>query len=318
MPRFPIQDVIALEASLRYPVITIVILQFLSCSSTVKAETAATTRGQFDGQKAYEHLVQQCAFGPRLPGSQGHSLTREYIRQHLEENGFRVGVQEFSARSPILDKEVPGYNLYGTRGAGTAKYLFSAHYDTRPYADQDPDPAKRREPVPGANDGASGVAVLLEIARVVHEAKMEQPVHLVFFDLEDHGLPADANGFCLGSRFMANHLPPGLDFTAGINLDMVGDADLELPMEGYSLAKKPKLVGDVWAVGNRLFPAVWRQEKGPSIYDDHMPFLGKGHAYIDVIDFTYPAWHTTSDTADKCSPHSLAAVGVTMIALMQN
>jgi len=297
----------------------VVIWQFAACGFTAEGVTSATQGApRFNPDRAFGHLLQQCTFGPRLPETPAMDQTRTYIRTHLEKCGFKVGLQEFSARSPLLGREVPGVNIYATHGTGPAKYMFSAHYDTRPFADQDPDPAKRREPVMGANDGASGVAVLLELAEAVHDAKLGKSVAFAFFDVEDHGAPADANGFCLGSRYMAAHMPPDLQFTYGINLDMVADNDLRLLMEGYSLAKTPKLVGDVWAVGKRRFPSVWIEEKGPSVYDDHMPFLGAGKAYIDVIDFSYPYWHTTGDTADKCSPQSLENVGVVALELIQN
>lgn len=263
-------------------------------------------------------LVKQVDGGPRLPDSPGIAITRELINKTLTDNGWSVHQQDFDAYSPILKQTASGQNIFAVYPKGAAvKYIVSAHYDTRPYADMDPDPARRQDPVPGANDGASGVAVLLELSRVLPQAAMKHGVALVFFDLEDHGVAGSNEGFCLGSRYFASHLPDEVkDFQSGINLDMVGDADLSLPMEGYSLSKAPKLTFELWRIGNSRFPDVWLKERGPSIYDDHMPFLGAGRQYIDVIDINYESWHTTHDTADKCSPKSLDIVGDTVATLI--
>lgn len=289
----------------------------LHCTGTAAAETTAPLN--FNGEKALELLATQVDYGPRLPGAEGHKKTRELILNTLAENGFTTGVQSFAVTSPLLNKPVTGFNLYGIFPPGKkVKYLLSAHYDTRPYADQDLNPARQKDPVPGANDGASGVAVLLELARVIPSLNLPHGVGLAFFDLEDHGVPTEPSTFCLGSNYMAQNLPPALDFELGINLDMVGDYDLKLPMEGYSLMRVGPEVTKLWQLGNQLYPQVFLLKKGPSVFDDHMPFLMRGRKYIDVIDFEYPAWHTTDDTTDKVSPESLEAVGLTMQRFIQN
>jgi len=265
-------------------------------------------------------LVKQVEAGPRIPGSPGLESTRKLIRDTLATNNFEVISQTFGAVSPLLNQKIQGENIVGIYPKGAkVKYLISAHYDTRPFADQDPDPARRAEPVPGANDGASGVAVLLELSRVLPLAKPAHGVALVFFDIEDHGAPGGANGFCLGSRYFASNEPVQIEgYQQGINLDMVADAELTLPMEGYSLSKAPKLTFDLWNKGSSLYPTIWIKQRGPSIYDDHMPFLALGKSYIDVIDFDYPPWHTTADTVDKCSAKSLDIVGDTILGFILN
>jgi hypothetical protein len=287
-------------------------------TNPVRTATDVNAPALFDGQRAMADLVRQVEAGPRLPDSPGLAATRQLIESTLAENGFTVGHQDFTVKSPLLGTDVQGQNLFGVYPKGApVKYIISAHYDTRPYADQDPNPAMRQMPVPGANDGASGVAVLLELARSFPKANPAHGVALVFFDVEDHGDAGSAGGFCLGSRNFATNLPVEVkDFEYGINLDMVGDADLKLPMEGYSLAKAPKLTFDLWRTGNVLFPSVWLKERGPSIYDDHISFHGAGKQFIDVIDFDYPAWHTTQDTPDKCSPSSLDFVGDTILSFI--
>lgn len=289
----------------------IVISLLLVCGFAVGGASAAGKGAGFDGASAYQFLIQQLQYGPRTPGSQATEKTRKLILGELAKNGFTTSTQEFRAFAPVLGKESKGVNLIGTfpRDA-KVKYVISAHYDTRPIGERSADPSQRHTPIPGANDGASGVAILLELARVFHDNPPPCGVALVFFDLEDLGLPTESDGFCLGSSFMAENLPKELaDFELGINLDMVGDQDLHLPMEAYSLAKAETAVQELWSIGSQLYPSVFVQEKGRAVYDDHMPFQKVGKAYIDLIDFDYPAWHTVEDSADKCSPDSLLAVG---------
>lgn len=288
------------------------------CKFGTASSSTTATQAHFEGNKAYDHLLKQVGFGPRLPASAAMTQTRDYILNELSSNGFSTGTQTFPAKSQLLNRTITGVNLYGVYPpGGKVQYLLSAHYDTRPFADQDLDPAKRQTPIAGANDGASGVAVLLELARVIRANPPAKPVALVFFDAEDHGLASDTSGFCLGSRYMAQHLPPALDFQAGINIDMVGDNDLRFTIEGNSNAKSPDVVERLWNVGAKLQPFVFVRETGRPIFDDHMPFIQAGRNFVDLIDFDYPQWHTTQDTADKCSARSLEAVGSVLDAFIR-
>ena len=285
------------------------------CFFAVGAAAGDPASVGFDGERAYGDLLAQMALGPRTPGSTAIAKVRELILDKLGRNGFSTGTQEFHAFSEVTASNFKAINLYGVFPKGAkVRYLVSAHYDSRPVADRDPDPSKRTLPVPGANDGASGVAVLLELSRAVPRLAAGHGIALVFFDAEDCGLSSQTEGFCLGSRYMAKHLPAGLDFEIGVNLDMVGDADLRIPHEALSLKHCPAVVRAFWAIGTRLHPGIFVDEPGPSVYDDHMPFVEAGKAYIDIIDFDYPAWHTTGDTGDKCSAASLKAVGDTVIS----
>jgi Zn-dependent M28 family amino/carboxypeptidase len=259
--------------------------------------------------------------GPRIPDHPGLEKTRQLITSRLEASGFRIERQTFVAPSQVLGRDVEGINLIGLRPDknGVVRTIFSCHYDTRPISDRDPDPSKRLLPKPGANDGASGVAVLIELARVIHERPVEEGVALVFFDLEDHGHSFDPAGFAMGSRHMARNLPQSLSsFRRGINIDMIGDADLRLPIEGFSATKARALVREVWNRGADMYPDIFVKEVGSPITDDHLPFLEAGHQYINLIDFTYAPWHTTNDTPDKCSAASLEAVGRTLESLLRH
>jgi Zn-dependent M28 family amino/carboxypeptidase len=200
----------------------------------------------------------------------------------------------------------PIKNIVGRRGAGHGRTILGAHYDTRLVADQDPDPAKRLDPVPGANDGASGVAVLLELARTLPTDILD--VELVFFDAEDNGY-IDGWDWVLGSRAFVTSLATTPD--AMILVDMVGDTDLRLPREANSDAA---LTASIWGVANRLgHGEIFIDEMGPAILDDHVPFLEAGIPAVDIIDFDYDYWHTTQDTPDKVSAESLEIVGSTIL-----
>lgn len=198
-------------------------------------------------------------------------------------------------------------NILATRGHENGYILMGAHYDTRMYADMDPAPGNRRTPVPGANDGASGVAVLLEIARVLPET-LDVPVRLVLFDGEDNG---DIPGWdwILGSRMFVSRMEEVPD--AVVIVDMVGDKDLDLYREKSS---SREIQDQIWEVGQELgYGENFIDHSRYTIIDDHTPFLEKGIPAVDIIDFEYPYWHTTSDTLDKVSPRSLKVVGETLL-----
>ena len=249
----------------------------------------------FDGQKAYEHVVAQCAFGPRPVGSEGGRQTAGYISTTLEKLGWTVQIQEFTYRG------VAGRNVIASRGKGTLVML-GAHYDTRSIADRDIiDPT---QPVPGANDGASGVAVLLELARTLDVDNGMHEVWLAFFDAEDQG---NINGwpFSVGASYMAEHLAAKPE--AVVVVDMVGDQDQQLPWEANS---NRDLQRTLWAIAADLgYEDYFIPRLGHPIIDDHLPFSQKQIVAVDIIDIDYPYWHTTEDTPDKVSSESLQRVG---------
>jgi len=266
----------------------------------------ASSPPPFDGKRAYEILKKQVSFGPRVPGHGGHDICRDYLVAQLKPLADEVSLQDCSI---VLDRrKVPMENVIARwKPKEPGGVLLCAHWDTRPTADQETDPARRRLPIPGANDGASGVAVLLELAQQFKKAPPPVPVWLALFDGEDYGPGIDR--MFLGARYFANHLPAGVP-QVGILLDMIGDRDLEIPEEPNSMRAAPAVVRDVYQIAAKLghsreFPA----RPGPEIEDDHLPLIEKGLQVIDLIDFTYPAWHTLADTPDKCSAQSLQTVG---------
>ncbi len=266
---------------------------------------SASTPSKFSGTLAFAHVEKQVSFGPRIPGTDGHAQLIEWLANELAGLGWDVQVQE----SSLLDKPVRNVIAMRTEiNPSDPWIILGAHYDTRIHADMDPDPAKRNQPVPGANDGASGVAVLLELARTIPE---DYPgnIWLVFFDAEDNGrIPGWE--WILGSRAFVSELEGHPD--AVVILDMIGDADLNIMMERNS---DPTLVAEIWEQAASLgYSNYFIAVSGYSILDDHTPFLEAGIPAVDIIDFDYPYWHTIEDTTDKVSAESLQIVGETILA----
>jgi glutaminyl-peptide cyclotransferase len=253
----------------------------------------------FNGQRAYEDVQTQVSFGSRVPESEGHAKIQEWMREELESAGWQVETQTSRAMGHPIE------NLVGRKSADPPQIILGAHYDTRMFADNDPDPAQHANFVPGANDGASGVAVLMELARSLPEDTV--PMWLVFFDAEDNGR-IEGWDWILGSREFVKNNP--VQPRAVIIVDMIGDADLNIYKERNS---NPELTDAIWEVAKRLgYESKFVPEYKHSMLDDHTPFLEAGLPAVDIIDFDYPYWHTVQDTPDKVSAESLQAVGETL------
>ena len=258
-----------------------------------------TTLATFDGQRAYTDVKTQVAFGSRVPGTPGHARIQQWIRSELESAGWQIDIQKSEALGHPVE------NIIAKQGNESPQIIIGAHYDTRMFADQDPDAAQHENYVPGANDGASGVAVLLGLARSL--PKDTVPVWLVFFDTEDNGSIAGWD-WILGSReFVKNN---SVQPRAAIVVDMIGDADLNIYKERNS---NPDVTDSIWAAAKELgYDSKFIPEYKFSMIDDHTPFLQAGIPAVDIIDFDYPYWHTVQDTPDKVSAESLQAVGETL------
>jgi glutaminyl-peptide cyclotransferase len=274
--------------------------------------TQAARRPDFDKDRAFQSLEKQVAFGPRVPGMRGHAQCLDYIVESLRPLADSVEKQSFrmtlDGRALMMTNVVARWKGSSTRPG----VLLSAHWDTRPTADQEQDPVRAATPIPGANDGASGVAVLLESARALKQSPPPVPVMMVFFDGEDYGPGLDR--MFLGARYFADHLPADVP-KKGVLLDMIGDRDLRVPREPNSVQNAREVVDEVYGVARQLgldthFPPVGT---GIPIEDDHLPLQRKGLKIIDLIDFDYGPgnsfWHTLDDTPDKCSATSLKMVG---------
>lgn len=265
----------------------------------------------FDGERALQDVAFQTELGPRVPGSEAHRRVVDWIQTETEKHGWQTAVQNtVMLGHPIVNvvaKRLPDQD------ADIPWIIIGAHFDSRLIADKDPDPVKRSQPVLGANDGASGVAVLTELARTL-PPDLQKEIWLVFFDAEDNGnIPGW--DWILGSRAFVDNLESQPD--AAVIVDMIGDADLNIYMERNSNAE---LTAQIWATAADLgYSDAFIPLPKYSILDDHTPFLNAGIPALDIIDFDYPYWHTTQDTLDKVSAQSLQIVGEVLMAwLVQN
>ncbi|MDX1662824.1 MAG: M28 family peptidase [Candidatus Promineifilaceae bacterium] len=269
-------------------------------TATPVVEAGAGAGRSFDGEHAYTFLLEQMAFGPRYPGSPGHEAVGDYIIAELGDLGWEVEEQPLSYRG------VGGRNIIGRANAGAGTVIIvGAHYDTRRVADESPG-ALAQQPVPGAVDGASGVAVLLELARVLDLDAVPNEIWLAFFDMEDQGSGGMPGWpWIVGSSFMAEQLT--ITPEAMVLVDLVGDADQQLYYEGNS---DPVLREQLWRIAADLgYGDSYIPEVKYTVIDDHVPFANLGIPAVDIIDFDYPYWHTVEDTADKASPESLLRAG---------
>ncbi|RMF60077.1 MAG: DUF4910 domain-containing protein [Calditrichaeota bacterium] len=271
----------------------------------------------FDAEHAYQYLVKQCEFGPRVPGTDAHRACLDFLTAELQKFGAVVTRQPFLNALPALGTSATMTNIIASFGLEKGKrVLLCAHWDSRPVADQDPDVAKRTQPVPGANDGASGVAVLLEVARNLQLNEPEYGVDIVFFDGEDSGVSGQSDSYALGAQYFARNKDFRYRPEFGLLLDMVGDKDLQIYQEENSLNYAPEIVEQVWNRAQTLGLPAFIPTPAYEVTDDHLPLLNAGIPCIDLIDFTYEYWHTTADTPDKCSPESLAQVGQLILSLL--
>lgn len=284
-------------------------------STPIKAPTGRSKLSDipFDGAQAYEYLAQICKLGPRYSGSQGMARQQKLLMEHFGKLGGNVSLQEFQVRHPLTGKAVAMANLIVEwHPDRKERVLLCAHYDTRPYPDRD-----RRRPKGrfiGANDGASGVAVLMEMGK--HMANLKGPVGVdfVLFDGEELVYQEGDKYFHGSERFATTYAqsPPEHRYRFGVLLDMVGDKNLSLPQEGHSVswADTQPLVAEIWGVAAALGVREFVPQVGGQVLDDHIALHDIAKIpTCDIIDFDFPEWHTEADVPANCSPMSLAKVG---------
>ncbi|MEO0556851.1 MAG: M28 family peptidase [Bacteroidota bacterium] len=277
-------------------------------------------RPRFDASRAFADVERQVAFGPRVPGTDAHAAQLSWMVARLDSLGLTVDRQSVAFADPADSTRVfEGTNVVAAfRPQARRRVVLCAHWDSRPVADNDPDPARRMEPVLGANDGGSGVAVLLEIARllVASPPPGDIGIDLVFFDLEDLG---ESTGDTLDVPYAAGselfmQANPTYRPEWGILLDIVGDRNLRIPREGFSQRYAPVVLDSVWAAARRVEASAFLNEIGMPVQDDHIAFLSRGIPVVNLIQTPFPeTWHTTFDTPDRMSAESLGQVGWVVI-----
>ena len=286
--------------------------------SAAQSTSAATSTG-FNGTAAYNYAKAQVDFGPRVPGTPAAKQAGDWIIRQMRARADTVIVQSFTYATAD-GKKLPLRNILARfRPELSERVLYLTHWDSRPISESAATEAERKMPVPGANDGASGVGMFIALADVLKKTKPNVGVDLLFTDGEDYGKfgPPEVD-VLIGAKYFATHLPsPGYKPLYGVLWDMIGDKDLRIPYEMLSFQQAPEVVSRVWQTAADLGHGdVFVQESGGDVTDDHIPLLNVGLHVIDVIDLTYPPHHTPQDTMDKISAKSLAIVGDVATALV--
>ncbi len=301
-------------------------------NTTVTPTKPKSQAPEFNADSAYAFVQKQVDFGPRVPGSEAHSACRDWLVSKLEGYADRVVKQEGTL--PVYSgKQFKFTNIIASFNPEQGnRILLCAHWDTRPFADQDKDPTNHQKPIAGANDGGSGVGVLLEIARLLKGNPVNIGVDIVLFDLEDYGQPEFAQGpkqtdsYALGSQYWSkNPHVPGYQAKYGILLDMVGAANSRFRIEGFSNQYAPSIVQKVWSTANDLsYGSFFPMEMGPPIQDDHYYVNTlKGIPTVDIIHLEsngyqtfHSSWHTMQDDMSVIDPTTLKAVGQTVLTVL--
>jgi hypothetical protein len=270
--------------------------------------TAQATE-HFDQARAWNWLTKQCDLGPRTPGSAAHIKCRDMILEQAKKTCDRAELQPFRHEWSKTKQFVEMWNVVAFHNWEKAKVrvVLAAHWDTRPSADQEYDSKRAAKPILGANDGASGAAVLLELMQLNKTLPEDIGICYAFFDGEDLGPGLDE--MFLGAVYYSGHLKaPKPDY--GILLDMIGDRDLKVPVEPNSYKRAQKVTVALYRHAKKVgLEKTFPMEYGPEILDDHLSMNSSGIPTVDLIDFDYEPWHTLDDTVDKCSAESLGKVG---------
>lgn len=285
--------------------------------SAANAPWRKRAESAIDSRRLLATLRETVEFGHRWYGAPRRDDAIERLSAALREVVDTVALDSFRREEPVSGVSYRLVNVVGRlRVEAPRRILLGTHWDTRLWAEEDPDPARRNVPIPGANDGTSGVAVLLEVARVLRaHGPPDLGIDVVLFDGEEFGRPGSTL-YCQGSSAFARDLsrwyPEGRP-VAAIIVDMVGDADLRIPREGYSMRSARWLVDRIWHHGRTLRPDAFSDEVGSSILDDHVPLQRAGVPAVLVIDLDYPHWHTHADTVDKVDAANLADVARVLV-----
>ena len=302
-----------------------------ACGATSdKPAAAARASNEFNADSAMSYIRQQLAFGPRVPGTEPARKTGDWIVAHLHATADTVLEQRWT-HTLANGKPLPMRNIFARfKPNAKERILYVTHWDTRPVADMESDPVKAGMPIPGANDGASGVALLLAVSDALKKAPTGVGVDLLFVDGEDWGTFTPDVDVLIGATYFAEHLPSaGYRPLFGVLWDMIGDADLNIYQEVNSAQAAPEVVQKVWGLAKDMgYEKYFIPEAKEPITDDHVPLIKAGLRVIDVIDIDYGPrnssgqvitsyHHTLEDTIDKVSAKSMKIVGDVAVALLR-
>lgn len=301
-------------------------------SETEEIEKVQPVGPDFNADSAYIYLQEQCDFGPRTMNSTAHDKCEKWIIQKFEQYGCKVTTQKATINgydgTPLRSTNImASYNP-----KATTRIMFCAHWDCRPWADNDPDSTNWHKPIIAANDAASGVGVMIELARILKGSGLELGVDFICFDAEDYGTPQWFEGedpgdtWALGAQYFANNLPEGYAPRYGILLDMVGGVGAKFYREGMSMQYAPAIVKKVWNAARQVgYGSYFPKDDGGMITDDHIPVNQTANIpCIDVIPYYPdcaqssfgPTWHTIADNMDNIDKNTLKAVGQTMVQVL--
>jgi glutaminyl-peptide cyclotransferase len=284
-------------------------LKFLAFSIFAAALVSCSRQPRFDSDRAFSDLETICSFGARISDTESHLKAGEFIFNSLKATTDICRIQKFTVYDSIFQKDRNMFNIIASYYPDSKKrIMLCAHWDSSPVSDMDTVAGNQKLPVPGANDGASGVAVLLEMGRIFKKHKPPVGVDIVLFDGEDYGSEQWVSGWFLGSFHFAGRMG-GYRPRLAILIDMVGDRDLRIYREEISEKYARDLNDYIWKIASELESPAFIDSVKHTVSDDHIPLLSNGIKTIDIIDFDYPYWHTQQDTPDKCSAESLGEVG---------
>jgi hypothetical protein len=309
---------------LRWRLVVLSLLAVTMAAAGVAPARAQGSSNPLDALRTYRYLEQICDLGPRISGTPGMEQQQQLLEQHFKKYGGEVTLQKFEADNPLGGAKVPMANMIVRwHPERKDRILLCTHYDTRPLPDRDPDPVARKQGVfLGANDGGSGTAIFMELAHLMPDLNSKYGVDFVLFDGEEL-VYTDGDPYFVGSSYFAQQYvasPPTNKYRWGVLLDMVGDADLQIYEEQHSVAWQDTqpLVNEIWATAGRIGVKEFVPRARFAIQDDHLPLRNTAKIpTCDIIDFNYPAWHTTDDTPRRCAPSSLAKVGYVIYEWMR-
>ena len=289
---------------------------------------ADVKRPAFDADRAYSFVDTMVSFGPRVPNTEAHRKGGDWISDRLRSFGWEVTEQKTTLKA-FDGTNLQARNIFAQiNPEATDRTLLLTHWDCRPWADQDPDEARRKQPVDGANDGASGVGVLLEMARQLKLNPTERGIDLLFVDAEDWGAENDEDSWALGTRYFAENPPKeGYRPSQAILLDMVGSPDAKFGYEYFSQESNPGLLSQIWSSAAMLgYGNYFHNGFGGAVTDDHVQLIEHGIPAVDIIDYRSgpdyqgfdPVWHTGRDNMQNISKETLRAVGETLLLYLNN